>query len=334
MSKPVQWGVLGVAKIATEKVIPATQKAGNAFVAAIASRDEGRAKAAAAALGIPRAYGSYEALLADPEIEAIYNPLPNELHVEWTAKALAAGKHVLCEKPVAMSAHEAQGLIAARDASGKLAAEAFMVRFHPQWRRVRELLRAGAIGEARAIQTLFTYRLLDPANVRNRPPGGGGLYDIGCYAILTARYAFGAEPLRVAATLDIDPEFGTDRLGGAILEFPGGRHLTFTIATQLAGAQRVTIAGTAGRIEVKIPFNAPPDRACEIVIDSGADLVGGGARTEGFPAVDQYTLQAEAFGRALRGEAAWEFPLEDAIANMRVIDATFRAAKSGRWETI
>jgi predicted dehydrogenase len=334
VSDPVRWGVLGVAKIATEKVIPAMQRGANCRIAAIASRDGARAKGAAASLGIPRAWGSYEELLADPEIEAIYNPLPNELHVEWTEKALAAGKHVLCEKPIALTAEEAERLVAARASSGKLVAEAFMVRFHPQWRRVRELVATGAIGEALAIQTLFTYRLLDPANVRNRPPGGGGLYDIGCYAILTARYVFGAEPTRAAATLDIDPAFGTDRLGAAILEFPGGRHLTFTISTQLAGAQRVTIAGAAGRIEVNIPFNAPPDRPCEIVIDSGADLIGGGARVESFAAVDQYTLQGEAFSRAVRGEAAWEFPLEDAIANMKAIDACFRAAKSGRWETI
>ena len=334
MSKPVQWGVLGVAKIATEKVIPALQKACNGQVAAIASRDGARAKAAAAQLGIARAYGSYEELLADPQIEAIYNPLPNELHVEWTEKALKAGKHVLCEKPLALTAQEAQRLIDARASSGKLVAEAFMVRFHPQWTRVRELVRTGAVGDALAIQTLFTYRLLDPANVRNRPPGGGGLYDIGCYALLTARYVFGAEPTRVAATLDIDPAFGTDRLGSAIFEFSGGRHLTFSVATQLSGAQRVTIAGTAGRIEVKVPFNAPPDRACEIVIDNGADLFGGGARVESFPAVDQYTLQGEAFARAVRGETAWEFPLEDAIANMKALDACFRAAKSGRWEIV
>ena len=334
MSAPVRWGVLGVAKIATEKVIPAMSQAGNCEILAIASREEARAQAAGRALGIARAYGSYEALLADPDVEAIYNPLPNEGHVEWTEKALAAGKHVLCEKPLALTAAEGDRLLAARAASGKLVAEAFMVRFHPQWRRVRELLHAGAIGEARAIQTLFTYRLLDPANVRNRPPGGGGLYDIGCYAILTARYAFGAEPLRVAAALDLDPAFGTDRLASAILEFPGGRHLTFTVATQLAGAQRVTIAGTAGRIEVKIPFNAPPNWPCEIVIDSGGDLFGGGARAESFGPADQYTLQGEAFSRAVRGEAAWEFPLEDALANMRAIDACFRAARSGRWESV
>jgi predicted dehydrogenase len=334
MSEPVKWGVLGVAKIATEKVIPAMQRGAHSHIAAIASRDAGRAQEAAARLGIARGYGSYEELLADPEIEAVYNPLPNELHVPWTEKALAAGKHVLCEKPVALNAEEAQRLIAAREASGKLVAEAFMVRFHPQWRRTREIVRSGAIGEVGAVQTLFTYRLLDPDNVRNRPPGGGGLYDIGCYAIVTARYVFGAEPLRAAACADIDPAFGTDRLVSAILEFPGGRHLTFTTATQLAGAQRVTIAGTAGRIEVKIPFNAPPDRPTEIVIDSGADLVGGGARREEFAACDQYTLQGDAFSRAVRGEGSLEFPIEDAVANMRAIEACFRAAKSGRWETV
>ncbi len=334
MSEPVKWGVLGVAKIATEKVIPAMQQGLMCRIEAIASRDAARAREAAEKLGVPRAYGSYEELLADPEIEAIYNPLPNELHVSWTEKALAAGKHVLCEKPIALDAEEGRRLVAARDKSGKLVAEAFMVRFHPQWRRAREIVRSGAIGEVGAIQTLFTYRLLDAQNVRNRPPGGGGLYDIGCYAILTARYIFGDEPRRVAAALDVDPLFGTDRLASAILEFPGGRHLTFSAATQLAGAQRVVIAGTAGRIEVKIPFNAPPDRPTQIVVDSGADLVGGGARTEEFPVCDQYTLQGDAFARAVRGEAPLEFPIEDALANMKVIDACFRAAKSGRWETV
>jgi predicted dehydrogenase len=334
VSDPVRWGVLGVAKIATETVIPAMQKGALCRIDAIASREIARAREAAQRLGIPRAYGSYEELLADPEIEAIYNPLPNEMHVAWTEQALAAGKHVLCEKPIALNAEAARRLIAARDKSGKRVAEAFMVRFHPQWRRAREIVRSGAIGEVAAIQTLFTYRLLDPANVRNRPPGGGGLYDIGCYAILTARYIFGAEPVRVAASLDLDPKFGTDRLASALLEFPGGRHLTFTAATQLAGAQRVVIAGTAGRIEVQIPFNAPPDRPTEIVIDSGLDLIGGGASRETFAPCDQYSLQGDAFARAVRGQAPQEFGVEDAIANMRAIDACFRAARSGRWESV
>ena len=280
--RKVKWGVLGVAKIAIEKVIPAMQQGEASHIAAIASRDLGKARAAAGKLGIERAFGSYEELLADGEIEAVYNPLPNELHVPWTLRALAAGKHVLCEKPIALDAKEARSLIEARDRSGKLVAEAFMVRFHPQWRRAKELAATGAVGDLRAIQTFFSYRLLDPENVRNRPPGGGGLYDIGCYAILSARYIFGAEPTRVAATIDHDPNFRTDRLAGAILEFPGGRHSTFTIGTQMSAHQRVTIVGEAGRIEIMIPFNAPPDRPTEIAIDTGADLFGGGRRVEQF----------------------------------------------------
>jgi len=334
MGNAVKWGVLGVAKIATEKVIPAMQRGEVSRIHAIASRDAGRAHAAAAKLGIPKAYGSYEALLADPEIEAIYNPLPNELHVPWTEKALAAGKHVLCEKPIALDADESRQLIGARDRSGKLLAEAFMVRFHPQWLRAREIARSGEIGEIGAIQTMFAYRLVDPTNIRNRPPGGGGLYDIGCYAIATARYIFGAEPIRLAAALDIDPRFGTDRLASAVIEFPGGRHLTFSAGTQLAGHQRVTIAGSEGRIELPIPFNAPIDRPTRITVDSGIDLVGSGARSEEFATCDQYTLQGDAFSRAIRGEGVWEFPIEDAVANMKVIDACFRAARSGRWEDV
>ena len=325
-------GVIGVAKIATEKVIPAMQRGEVSEIAAIASRAIGKARAAADELGIPRAYGSYEDLLADEEIEAIYNPLPNEEHVPWTLRALAAGKHVLCEKPIALNAEEARPLIDARNRSGKLVAEAFMVRFHPQWRRARELVRDGSIGKAQAIQTFFSYRLLDPDNVRNRPPGGGGLYDIGCYAVLTARFIFGAEPTRVVATIDWDPKFKTDRLASALLEFPGGRHLTFTVGTQSSAHQRVTIMGDQGRIEVMIPFNASPERPTEIAIDPGADLFGGGRRIETFPICDQYTLQGDAFSLAIRDGSPLEFPIEDAIANMRVIDALFRSAKSGSWE--
>jgi predicted dehydrogenase len=331
--RKVRWGVLGVAKIAVEKVIPAMQRGELSQIDAIASRDLKKARAAADGLGIARAYGSYEELLADPGIEAVYNPLPNELHVPWTIKALEAGKHVLCEKPIALSADEARSLIPVREHSGRLVAEAFMVRFHPQWRRARELAVSGEIGSPSAIQTFFSYRLLDPTNVRNRPPGGGGLYDIGCYAVLTARYIFGAEPIRVVATLDWDPDFRTDRLVSAILEFPGGRHLTFTAATQLSAHQHVTIVGDAGRIEIAIPFNAPPDRPTRIIVDKGVDLFGGGARVEEFEVCDQYTLQGDAFSRAVLGKAPFEFPLEDAVLNMRVIDALFRSAERGSWET-
>jgi predicted dehydrogenase len=330
--RKVKWGVLGVAKIATEKVIPAMQRGEVSEIDAIASRDASKAQEAAKRLGISRAFGSYEEMLSDPEIEAVYNPLPNEGHVPWTLKALAAGKHVLCEKPIALSADEARSLLGARDRAGKLVAEAFMVRSHPQWRRALELTKSGEIGAPAAIQTFFSYFLTDPDNVRNRPPGGGGLYDIGCYPIVTARYIFGAEPARVTATLERDPNFRTDRLASAILEFPGGRHLTFTTATQLSAHQRTTIVGAKGRIEVLIPFNAPPDRPTKIVIDPGQDLFGGGARVEEFPACDQYTLQGDAFSRAIRGGAPLEFPIEDAILNMRIIDALFRAAERGTWE--
>ena len=334
MTRKVSWGMLGAARIGVEKVVPALQRGEASRVDAIASRALAKARRAAAALGVAKAYGSYEELLADPAIEAIYNPLPNELHVPWTIRALEAGKHVLCEKPIALDAAEASALIEARRRSGKLVAEAFMVRFHPQWRRAREIARSGAIGTPRAIQTFFSYSLTDAGDIRNRPPGGGGLYDIGCYAISTARYVFSAEPTGVVAALDVDPAFGTDRLTSALIEFPGGRHLTFACATQLSAHQRVTIVGETGRVEIAIPFNAPPDRPTRITIDSGADLVGGGARVEEFPPCDQYTLQGDAFSRAILGEASLEFPIEDAIANMRVIDAAFRSARGGGWERV
>jgi predicted dehydrogenase len=331
----VRWGVLGTARIGWEKVIPAMQASTRCRIDAIASRERAAAERLAAAHGIARAYGSYAALLADPAIEAVYNPLPNHLHVPWTIRALEAGKHVLCEKPIALSAPEAETLIAARERTGRVVAEAFMVRQHPQWQRARELARAGALGEVRAIQTFFSYFQIDPANVRNQAGiGGGGLLDIGCYAILTARYVFGAEPTRVAALIDRDPQMGIDRLTSALLAFPGGRHLTFTCATQLALHQRVTIMGTKARLEVLVPFNAPNDRPCRIVIDDGRDLLGGGARVEEFPTTDQYALQGDAFARVVRGEAALEFPLEDAVQNMRVIDAIFRAAETGAWATV
>ncbi len=335
MGRKVAWGVLSTAKIGTVKVIPAMMQGRVSAVMAIASRDQASAEAAAQALGIPKAYGSYEALLADPEIEAIYNPLPNHLHVPWTLKALAAGKHVLCEKPIGLTAAEAQALIAARDAAGKRVAEAFMVRFHPQWRRAREIAQSGEIGTVRAIQTAFSYFNADPNNVRNKADiGGGGLLDIGCYAVATARYIFGAEPVRAAALVDLDPAFGTDRLTSGLLAFPDGRQVSFTCATQLVPYQRVQIFGTQGRLEVEIPFNALPGQTSTIRIDSGKDLQGGGIRTETLPACDQYTLQGDAFSRMILGDEAQEFGIEDAIANMRALDALARSGKSGGFEPV
>ncbi len=241
-----------------------------------------------------------------------------------------------CAKsPSRSNAAEAEQLLDARARTGRLVAEAFMVRHTPWWQRTRALAQDGTLGEVRAIQTFFTYFLVDPANVRNQADiGGGGLFDIGCYAINTARYVFGAEPLRVAALIDRDPRLGVDRLTSALLEFPEARHLTFTCATQLAPHQRVTVVGTKARVEVLIPFNAPTDAPCKIVVDDGGDLAGSHARVETFAVADQYTLQGDAFSLAVLGRKALDYPIEDAIANMRVIDAVFRAADTGSWQPI
>src|ERR1700722_17317482 len=221
--KKIRWGILGVAKIATAKVIPAMQKASNVEIAAIASRDLSKAKSAAEQLGIPQAYGSYEELLKDPSIDAIYNPLPNHLHVPWSIRAAEAGKHVLCEKPIALSVAETKDLIAARDKAKVKIGEAFMARTHPQWLRAAEIAHSGRIGELRVVSGHFSYFNRDLKNVRNIADiGGGGIMDIGCYPITLSRMIFGAEPQGVHAFLDRDPEFKTDRLASVILEYPTG----------------------------------------------------------------------------------------------------------------
>jgi predicted dehydrogenase len=330
----VRFGVIGTAKIAVQKVIPAMQQSAHCRILAIASRDGTRARAAADALGIPRAYGSYAELLQDPEIEAVYNPLPNHLHVPVSIEAAAAGKHVLCEKPIALTAAEAERLLAARDHADVLIQEAFMVRCHPQWRRARALVREGRIGALRVVQGSYGYMNTDPANVRNQAGiGGGGLYDIGCYPIATARFLFEAEPTRVASQVEYDPNFETDRLASVLLQFPTGQAL-FYCSTQLVPYQRMQILGTAGRIEIEIPFNAPPDRPCRIFVDDGSQLGDASARVETFDVVNQYTLQGDLFARAIREGEPLPFPLEDAISNMRVLDAVFRAGRSGRWEEV
>jgi predicted dehydrogenase len=328
----VKWGVLGVAGIAVKKVVPGMQKSDWSEIAAIASRDARKAKNAAKSLGIAKAYGSYEALLADPEIEAIYNPLPNHLHVPWSIKAAEAGKHVLCEKPLSLSVAEAKTLLPVRERTGVKIGEAFMVKTHPQWLRTRELIRKGVIGELRAIVGAFSYFNRDPQNVRNNPEwGGGGLMDIGCYPITTSRFIFGEEPLRVTGLIERDQDFQTDRLTSAMMEFPSG-HSVFTCSMQLVPYQRMQFLGTKGRIEIKIPFNAPNDRPCELFIDDGRDVFGGGITTEAIPVCDQYTVQGDAFSKAIREGGEVPVPLEDAIANMAVIEAVFRAGESGRWE--
>ena len=328
----MKWGALGVASIAVRKVIPGMQQSEYCDIAAIASRDLSKAKAAASTLKIGKSYGSYEELLADPEIEAIYNPLPNHLHVPWSIQAMEAGKHVLCEKPIALNAAEARTLLTVRERAGVKIGEAFMVRTHPQWLRTRELLRGGRIGELRAIVGVFSYFNRDPKNVRNNPEwGGGGLMDIGCYPITMSRFMFATEPLRVSGVLERDPEFGTDRLASAILEFSGG-HAVFTCSTQMVPYQRMQFLGTKGRIEIEIPFNAPPNKATRIFVDDGSDVGGAGIKIEKIPACDQYTIQGDVFSKAILEDRDVPVPLEDAIANMAVIDAIFRAAQSGKWE--
>jgi predicted dehydrogenase len=328
----VRWGVLGVAAIAVKKVVPAMQRGVDSTVVAIASRSLDKAREAAKDLGIPKAYGSYEELLADPEIEAVYNPLPNHLHVPWSIRAAEAGKHVLCEKPIALGAAEARILLAARDRTGVLVQEAFMVRSSPQWIAVRERVRAGLVGELRSVHGVFSYWNRDPANVRNVADiGGGGLLDIGCYPVTLSRFLYGEEPRRVMALIDRDPDFKTDRLTSGMLEFRAGT-ATFTCSTQLVPAQRVQVFGTKGRIEVEVPFNTVPDRPCRVVLDDGRDPFGGGIEVLTFPPSDQYTLQGDLFSRAVRSGGPAPVPLEDAVANMAVLDALFRSAETGRWE--
>ena len=332
--RKVRWGVLGAAKIARTKVIPAMQRGRYSMVTAIASRDAAKAAAAATALRIPKSYGSYEELLDDPEIDAIYNPLPNHLHVPWTIRAAERGKHVLCEKPVALSAAQARELLAVRDRTGVNIQEAFMVRTHPQWQKGRALVREGRIGEPRAMLGSFSYFNDDPANIRNVPDfGGGALMDIGCYLINTARFIFDREPDRAIGLIERDPRMKTDRMTSMMLDF-GGLHAVGTCSTQMVPSQRMQIFGTRGRIEIDIPFNAPPDRPCRMLVDTGADLFGGGVEQITLEVCDQYTIQGDLFSKAILEDREVPIPLEDAVRNMECIDAIVRSAESGRWEAV
>ncbi len=313
------------------RVIPAMQQGECTEVTAIASRDLARAEEAARQLGIPKAYGSYDELLADPEIEAVYNPLPNHLHVPLSIRAAEAGKHVLCEKPIGLDAAEALRLLEVRDRTGVTIGEAFMVQAHPQWLRTVELVRCGKIGKLRFAMGSFGYFLTEADNVRNvHEYGGGGLMDIGCYPIKTSRMVFGEEPMRVSATLVRDPRFGTDILTSAILEYPSG-HCVFSCSTQVVGNQSMQFFGTEGRIELEIPYNARPGGTSRIRIDDGRDVYGSGITVEEFAPCDQYTIQGDLFSRAIREGTPPPVPLEDSVNNMRVIDAVFRAAETREW---
>ncbi|MBC8257540.1 MAG: Gfo/Idh/MocA family oxidoreductase [SAR324 cluster bacterium] len=328
--KKVRWGVLSSAKIGLEKVIPAMQKGEYCEIAAIASQSLERGKSAAAQLGITQVYGSYEELLADDNIDAVYIPLPNHLHVPWSIKALKAGKHVLCEKPIGLTTVEAEELLVeARKYPELKVMEAFMYRHHPQWQKAQHLVNEGRIGELQTIHSFFSYFNADPENIRNMADiGGGGLMDIGCYCISLARFIFDSEPQRVLGNLEFDPEFKTDRICSGILDFSQGTS-TFTCSTQLTPYQRVNIYGTEGRIEIDIPFNAPPDVPCKMRLQSGEQL-----DEIVFEICDQYTIQGDLFSLALLNDTEVPTPLEDAIANMKVLDAVINSSDSGSWSML
>jgi predicted dehydrogenase len=327
--KPVRWGVLGIGKHFVQRVFPPLRESPLLEVAAVASRDPGRARETAASLGIPTAYGSYEELLADRGLEAVFIALPNHLHAEWIRRAADAGKHVLCEKPLAMDAGQAQSCLEHCRRKGARLMEAFMYRFHPQWRRAVELVRSGEIGEVRSVHTGFGYFNTSPSNIRNiLEVGGGALRDIGCYAVSVARLLFQGEPRRVVSLVSRDPGFKTDVLSTAILDFGEGR-ATFTVGTLLYSHQGVEVVGTAGRISVHLPFNAFPDAPMRITVSTSV-----GVREPVLPAVDQYGLEFEAFSRALREDLPVPIPPEDAVSNQRVLDALFASERSGAWERL
>ncbi len=327
--KKVKWGILSTAKIGTVKVIPAIQKAANSEVVAISSRSYKKAKEEAGKLGIPKVFGSYKEMLSDPDIDAVYNPLPNHLHVSYTLKALEAGKHVLCEKPIALDANEAKRFLEKVEQYPYLKVmEAFMYRFHPQWQKAKQLVHEGIIGEIKTIHSFFSYYNTDPDNIRNKEDiGGGALMDIGCYCISFPRFIFEKEPRRVVGLIDRDPEMKIDRIASGMLDFSDGLISTFTCSTQLMPFQRAEIHGTNGRIEIEIPVNAPPDEETRIFLytEQGKD-------TFTFPPVDQYTLQADQFADAIINNKPVPTPLTDALGNMQVIDALFESAAGNKWQ--
>jgi predicted dehydrogenase len=326
--KKIRWGILSTAKIGLDKVIPAMQRGHCCQVVAIASRDHARAQRAAGQLGIPHAHASYEALLADTRVDAVYIPLPNHLHVPWSLQTIAAGKHVLCEKPIGLSAAEGQMLVDAAHRHPQLKVmEAFMYRHHPQWQRAKSIVRSGGIGTPRTMHTFFSYHNVDPGNIRNQSEiGGGGMADIGCYCVSLARFLLECEPRRVLGLVEYDPAFGTDRLASGMLDFGPAGTATFTCSTQLAPFQRVNIFGDEGRVEIDIPFNAPPERPCTMRHERHG-------RTEeiALPVCDQYSIQGDLFARAVLENTPVPTPIEDAVANMRVIEAVLESGNSGRW---
>ena len=326
MDKKINWGILSTAYIATEAVIPAMINSKYCNIKGIASRSYDKAKKVAKQFNIPKSFGSYQELLADKEIEAVYIPLPNHMHVPWAIKALEAGKHVLLEKPVALSSTEAQTLL---DKSLKYPQlkimEAFMYRFHPQWVKVKELISNGTIGNLKTIQSSFSF-FEDDTNsiVNNKELGGGSLMDIGCYPISLSRYLFNSEPKSVSASIEYDPAFKTDILALGILEFEKGSSNFFS-ATQVAENQNVKIFGAKAFIEMEIPFNPPTDKKTRIIINRDEEK-----EVIEFDICDQYTIQADLFSTAIIENKQVPTPLQDAINNMKVIERLIESDKAGK----
>ena len=327
--KKLNWGILSTAKIGIEKVIPAMQHGKLSKIVAIASRTHESAREAAKNLKIPKAFGSYQDLLDDTSIDAVYIPLPNHMHVPWTIKALAANKHVLCEKPIALTATEAKELLKETEKFPHLKVmEAFMYRHHPQWIRALELINGGGIGMVKTIHSFFSYYNDDPENIRNMVDiGGGGLMDIGCYCISLARLIFDEEPQRVFGKIEYDPGFETDRICSGILDFVQGTS-TFTCSTQLVPYQRVNVFGTKGRIEIEIPFNAPPDKPCKMLFQNNEII-----EEIEIEICDQYTIQGDLFSLAVLKNEKVPTPIEDAVENMKVLEAVIQSAEKEEWCT-
>jgi len=323
----LRWGVLSTAKIARQKVIPAMQRADGGQVVAIAGRDATRTQEVADDLGIDRAHASYEALLGDPDVDAVYIPLPNHLHAEWTIRAARAGKHVLCEKPMALSSTEARSMVAACSEAGVVFMEAFMYRLHPSWRTVLDLVRSGRIGQPMAVQSWFSYFNDDPHNIRNVAEyGGGALLDIGCYCIDLSRLLLGGEPVAVTGSVTRDPVTGVDILTSGVLAFATGT-ATFTCSTRVEPDQRVHVYGSEGRISVDIPFNIPPDLATHVrVTVGGAPPVAPATETLTFAPADQYRIQAEEFAVSVRDGTPVPIPPEEGIADLVVMERLLAAA--------
>jgi len=326
----IKWGVLGASKLAVEKIIPAMADQEIFEVNAIASRSMEKAKNISEILSIPLYFGSYEELIQDPAIDVVYIPLPNDLHVEYALKCVAAGKHVLCEKPLSLNAADIDQLIQARDRHNVKVGEAFMVKTHPQWVKTKELVQSGELGKVSLVHGFFSYHNVKPENIRNKPEhGGGAIWDIGCYPVFTSRYVLGEEPIRLVASMEYDKTFKTDKLASVLMEFPSSRVL-FSVSTQLVPYQRMQFFGDQKELEVRIPFNAPPDRACEVRIHSG-DLFNEKYDTLSFEVCNQYTLQAQAFTQSIVDDTEVPVPLEDSKANAKVLEAIFLSAKEGRW---